>query len=181
MRKFRIALSGLLFCALLSGCASAPAPEPVKSRVRFAQRGPDVMVTVDNDILFDIGKYTLRQGAGPVLDILVTDSLSRTTKDFVVEGHTDSRGTEAGNHKLSEDRAGAVKSALVARGILSSRIKPVGFGSTQPLVKNAVSEDDHQLNRRAVILIKNELVENVKPKEIKPDSTPSLIKSLGLK
>jgi len=81
---------------------------------------------------------------------------------------------------LSTQRAESVKVALVARGIVSTRIKAEGFGAGQPIVVNAISESDHQRNRRAALLIKNEKVENIRTTSF-DEGISSLIKTLGLK
>lgn len=174
-------ISGLLVCAFVTGCATTNnSSVDAKRRIKFTQQGNDVAVTVDNDILFGLADASLTKESGPVLDVLVSDSLSRTKKNLSIEGHTDSRGTEALNKNLSKQRAEAVKTALVARGILSARIATEGYGPTRPVVQNAKSEDEHQKNRRAVILIKDERVENVRSSKLE-EGFDYFIKSLGLK
>jgi outer membrane protein OmpA-like peptidoglycan-associated protein len=64
-----------------------------------------------------------------------------------VEGHTDTKGSEAYNQKLSERRAESVKSALVQRGIHAARIETAGLGKSMP-----ISSDD-AANRRVDIVI----------------------------
>jgi outer membrane protein OmpA-like peptidoglycan-associated protein len=54
-------------------------------------------------------------------------------KRYRIEGHTDSSGNEAINHTLSEQRAAAVREALLAAGVDGSRIEVAGFGSDQPI------------------------------------------------
>lgn len=57
----------------------------------------------------------------------------------VLEGHTDSKGSEAYNQKLSEKRAAAVADALVSLGVSSDRISSVGFGESQPIADNSTA------------------------------------------
>jgi outer membrane protein OmpA-like peptidoglycan-associated protein len=64
-----------------------------------------------------------------------------------VEGHTDQVGSEAYNQKLSEQRAEAVRNALVQRGIDPIRIRSVGYGESQPISSN------NALNRRVTLRI----------------------------
>ena len=69
---------------------------------------------------------------------------------FVIEGHTDSKGDEAANQRLSERRAASVKKFLVNRYIIQpSRISPVGKGETDPLDP---SEPENEVNRRVKIV-----------------------------
>jgi OOP family OmpA-OmpF porin len=69
---------------------------------------------------------------------------------IVVEGHTDSIGSDAYNMKLSRQRAEAVKRYLVGHGTAASRITTEGFGKGQPVASNATAEGRAQ-NRRVEI------------------------------
>ena len=71
----------------------------------------------------------------------------------VVQGHTDSTGSDAHNQELSERRAGSVEAQLVQRGVDRERITSIGYGEGSPVASN---ESDHgrQLNRRVEILLR---------------------------
>jgi len=103
--------------------------------------------TFQSEFLFDFNSSTLKPGAyrevGRVANVL--NNYPQTT--IRVEGHTDSKGSEAYNQTLSERRAQAVKSALTQKGVNPPRIQIVGFGESQP-----ISSDD-VINRRVVIVI----------------------------
>ena len=103
--------------------------------------------TFQSEFLFDFDSSTLKPGAyreiGRVANVL--NNYPQTT--IRVEGHTDSKGSEAYNQTLSERRAQAVKSALTQTGVNLARIQIVGFGESQP-----ISSDD-AMNRRVVIVI----------------------------
>jgi len=71
----------------------------------------------------------------------------------VVEGNTDSKGTDAYNQKLSERRAAAVKDVLVKSGIDSSRLSTVGYGESRPVASND-TEEGRAKNRRVTIVVK---------------------------
>jgi len=66
---------------------------------------------------------------------------------MVVEGHTDSVGTEANNLVLSRLRAEAVVDYLVSRGVDAGRLEAVGFGETSPVADNDTA-GGRQINRR---------------------------------
>ena len=74
-----------------------------------------------------------------------------------LSSHTDSRGNEAYNLKLSQKRAESAKEYLVARGIAADRIEAVGYGETQ--LRNDCddsrncSEAEHQFNRRTEVKV----------------------------
>lgn len=71
---------------------------------------------------------------------------------MVVEGHTDSQGTDAGNRTLARNRAVAVRDYLVSRGVDASRIGAVGLGSSKPLVDH-LNAENRANNRRVEIVI----------------------------
>ena len=74
------------------------------------------------------------------------DETPRVTK-LRIEGHTDNSGTPAGNETLSGQRALAVKTALVAKGIKPERLLAVGFGQNKPIADNT-TEEGKTKNRR---------------------------------
>jgi outer membrane protein OmpA-like peptidoglycan-associated protein len=111
------------------------------------QQGEALLVTFPGEVLFDSGSSSLAPGAGGRLDQLA-DTLDRHPDMLViVKGHTDDEGSEAANQALSERRADAVRSYLVAKGISPARITAVGLGESQPLVTNT-SAEGRQQNRR---------------------------------
>ena len=75
-------------------------------------------------------------------------------KTVLVEGHTDSRGSEQLNMRLSLDRANAVREHLISRGIDPEHLRAVGRGEQEPLVSND-SAEGRANNRRVVLVIQN--------------------------
>jgi outer membrane protein OmpA-like peptidoglycan-associated protein len=71
---------------------------------------------------------------------------------ILVEGHTDSTGSDTYNQQLSERRADSVKTLLVQRGVQGSRISILGYGESRPVATNATPEG-RQMNRRVEIRI----------------------------
>jgi OOP family OmpA-OmpF porin len=70
----------------------------------------------------------------------------------VIEGHTDSKGSEAYNLKLSQRRAESVVRNLIGRGMDASRLKAIGYGESRPVADNSTDEG-RQRNRRVVAVI----------------------------
>ena len=104
--------------------------------------------TFKSEVLFDFDSASLKPGAYTEL-ARVAEVLKKYPQTTIrVEGHTDSTGTEEYNMELSENRAEAVKSALIQQGVGELRIESIGYGETQP-----VSSDD-AMNRRVTIVIK---------------------------
>ena len=80
--------------------------------------------------------------------------------DVVIEGHTDSTGSQAKNEKLSMDRARAVRQYLIANGTLpKTRIQAKGYGSSRPLASNKTKQG-RAMNRRIDLVIKPEMKAN---------------------
>jgi outer membrane protein OmpA-like peptidoglycan-associated protein len=124
--------------------------ELAEMRARQTERG--WVVTLNNDLLFDTGASTLKPGGERALDNLVRFLESHPERSVAIEGFTDSTGSKALNQTLSEKRAWAVKAALVARGISSTRIEARGYGPSFPVASNDTAAG-RQLNRRVEIVI----------------------------
>jgi outer membrane protein OmpA-like peptidoglycan-associated protein len=103
--------------------------------------------TFRSEFLFDFDSSTLKPGAYTEI-ARVANVLNKYPQTTIrVEGHTDSKGSEAYNQTLSEKRSLAVKIALTQRGVDPTRIQTVGFGESQPISSNDA------MNRRVVIVI----------------------------
>ena len=98
-------------------------------------------------IYFDTGKATIRDKSRPTLDEAV--KVLKDYEDLRVEitGHTDDRGRDDKNLKLSADRAAAVKQYLVDAGVAEGRIETRGAGEAEPIADNKTREG-RQKNRR---------------------------------
>lgn len=113
------------------------------------------MVLTLGDVLFDTGRAELRSGAMRTVDQLATFMQSYPERNVIVEGHTDNVGAADFNQRLSEQRAEAVREALLVRGIASNRVRVRGFGYSYPVASNA-SAEGRQRNRRVEVIISDE-------------------------
>lgn len=148
----------LLVSSLLAGCATTPPPR-VTLAVAESDRG--VMVWLPDTVLFEFGKSILDMGeAGPYLDRIAQLLRDKSASDVVLEGHTDNVGSATFNLSLSERRAGAVREALLVRGVPAARIKAVGIGFENPLAPND-TETGRKLNRRVEIILLGEKLEHL--------------------
>jgi outer membrane protein OmpA-like peptidoglycan-associated protein len=120
------------------------------------------LVLTLGDVLFDTGKATLKPGAIPSIDRLA--AFLRQSEDRVVqiEGHTDNVGSDEFNQSLSQQRADAVREALVGRGIEAGRINATGKGEGFPVASND-SAGGRQQNRRVEIILDADLLQSRSP------------------
>ena len=119
---------------------------------RQTNRG--MVVTLSN-VMFDTGKFDLREGGERVVEHLATILQQNPGHKLKVEGFTDSRGRDQRNLELSQQRGEAVKAALVAHGVSADQITTEGFGKGYPLSSNATASG-RQLNRRVEVIISND-------------------------
>ena len=113
-----------------------------------------LVITLSGSILFASNRYALLNTAMTKLD-QVAEALKAQDADkrIVVEGHTDSQGSDRINQPLSLNRANAVRTYLVTRGVDSDKITAIGMGSSRPLVDNR-SAENRANNRRVEIIIR---------------------------
>lgn len=118
----------------------------------------DKAITLNN-IYYDFNKWNIRNEAESDLTMLLTFMNNNPAAIVELSSHTDARGDDNYNLKLSQRRAQSAVDWLVARGIDESKIKPVGYGEKKPVndcVNNVkCSEEQHQLNRRTEFKVLN--------------------------
>jgi outer membrane protein OmpA-like peptidoglycan-associated protein/tetratricopeptide (TPR) repeat protein len=109
------------------------------------------------NVFFDLGKSTLRPESFVELNKLYDFLVNNPTLSIEIGGHTDTRGDDKENLKLSNDRAKAVYDYVIAKGIVANRISFKGYGETKPVISDLEisklpSEEEkemsHQSNRR---------------------------------
>ena len=115
------------------------------------------VITLDERVLFDFDKYDVRADAAQTLGELAEALVSVQANSVEIGGHTDSKGTQAYNQTLSENRARSVQEALQQRGV-TTPMHVQGYGESRPLAPNDVDGKDspanRQLNRRVEIFVK---------------------------
>ena len=105
-------------------------------------------------ILFNSGKATFQQQTFPVLQSIVAILKEYPSSKFMIEGHTDSDGSNALNQTLSENRAAAVKNYLIENGIAADRLNSAGYGETKPIDSNKTKKGKANNRRVEVKLVK---------------------------
>lgn len=107
-------------------------------------KGLDMLVT------FELDSADLTEAARQNLAVFAEMMKDRrlVSSNFVVEGHTDARGTDAYNDDLSRARAQAVKDYLVELGVAPVRLKALGFGKSKPRVDDVMDPENRRVEMR---------------------------------
>jgi outer membrane protein OmpA-like peptidoglycan-associated protein len=113
------------------------------------------MVLTLGDVLFDTGRATLKPGAMRSIDRLATFLSEHPERRVRIEGYTDSVGRDDYNQQLSEQRADAVRQALLQRNVRGERIETRGLGESDPVASNDTAAGRQQ-NRRVEVLFSDE-------------------------
>ena len=120
--------------------------------VAIRREGDLIALTLKGDVTFDVNSDVVLPGLYNELDRIAQILVKYPQTTIVVEGHTDSTGSDAYNQQLSERRAWSVQRLLVERGVNPSRITAIGYGESRPVASND-NPGGRQLNRRVEIRV----------------------------
>ncbi|HKU39873.1 MAG TPA: OmpA family protein [Polyangiales bacterium] len=112
------------------------------------------VITLAGGVLFASNKSTLLPGAQQSLDQIADALKEDESKKILIEGHTDSRGSDTMNQQLSKARADAVAAYFKTRGVADDRLTTAGLGESRPVADNNTAEGRAN-NRRVEIVIQN--------------------------
>lgn len=118
---------------------------------------PRGLVVNMQDVLFDTGKYSLKEPAREALAKISGIVISHPGLNLQVEGYTDSTGSEQFNQKLSEERANTVRDYLVSQGLNPQAVTAVGYGENYPVSSNDTAAG-RRLNRRVQLVVSGEVI-----------------------
>ena len=121
-----------------SGC---PLPE-----LKLQESEKQVVIEAVKNLEFDFNKSTIRSSSNQYLD-KVAELMKNKGYSLKLDGYTDNIGSASINQKLSKDRADAVKSYLVSKGVSSNKVETAGHGEKFPISSND-TEEGRQQNRR---------------------------------
>lgn len=120
---------------------------------QVTREGDLLAITLKGDVTFDTNSTVVRPGLYNEIDRIAQVMVQYPETQIVVQGHTDSSGSDEYNQRLSERRAETVKNLILQRGVDSSRITSMGYGESMPVASNNTPEG-RQMNRRVEIRIK---------------------------
>ena len=143
------------FASALAGAAQ-PLQAALKDLGATVQQR-QIKINLSADVLFDFDKATLRAEAKPALEKVAAVLNAYPTASALIEGHTDGKGNDAYNQRLSEQRAESVRLWLNGNGV-KTRMTTRGWGKRKPVAANvqANGADDpegRQKNRRVEITV----------------------------
>lgn len=110
------------------------------------------VLTFSDTVFFDFNKAIVREEAMSGLQEVAGLMKENPRLKIEIRGHTDAVGTEARNKTLSDDRAQAVRAALIGLGIAEGRLRARGFGYLRPVASNE-TEEGRQKNRRVEFVV----------------------------
>jgi outer membrane protein OmpA-like peptidoglycan-associated protein len=136
-----------------SEAKAARALESLNTIAQVKEEARGMVITLSGQVLFVTGKSELLPAARDQLDqVAIALKDQGSLKPMVVEGYTDSVGSDAANQKLSKDRAESVRAYLVSKGVPSDKITAVGKGKANPVASNDTPEGRAN-NRRVEIIV----------------------------
>jgi outer membrane protein OmpA-like peptidoglycan-associated protein len=163
----RTVWAALVIGAAVMGCsgkaqikvAAAP-PPPAAKPVPKAEPAPEPpkisYLTISDRIQFEPGRAVLLEPSKKVLDEVVNTLAEHADIDLVeIQGHTDWIGLETQNQTLSANRADAVRTYLIARGVTAERLVTHGYGEMKPIADNTRAQG-RETNRRVSFKVKRQ-------------------------
>lgn len=120
------------------------------------REGEGIIVKFDSGILFDFDKSALKAEAKKNIQSLAASINNYPGTDIKIIGHTDNKGSEQYNLKLSERRGEAVKAYAISQGVPSSRLVTEGKGFSEPIADNATEEGRAQNRRVEIVIVAND-------------------------
>ena len=131
------------------GCPKVVAPV-APAAVDNSQVASDIQAAL-KDLLFNLGKSTVRPESVSKLDLAANLIKSTNGGSFLLIGHTDKKGSDAANLKLSQLRAAEVVKELVKRGVAPSQLKSKGVGEAEATVPETASDAERLQDRKVEV------------------------------
>jgi len=139
----------------IAATARSRALEQELAALKASDTERGLVMTLQEGVLFEYDKAELKAGAMRSLEPLITFLREHPDRTLLIEGHTDSTGSDSYNSDLSQRRAEAVRGFLASNGVNADRIVARGYGESYPVTTNA-TEAGRQQNRRVEVVIAHE-------------------------
>lgn len=153
---------GAIFGAMIGGAAGALIGKYMDNQTEELQNdlkgakveriGEGIKITFDSGILFGFDSSQLTEPSKKNIEDLARVLNKYDDTEILIEGHTDNKGADEYNQKLSEERAASVVNQLTARNVANKRFTIVGHGESMPVASNETEEGRKQ-NRRVEVAI----------------------------
>ena len=141
----------LLVAAVWLSSLPAIAAADVAAPARVAVRGD--RIELGEPIYFDTGKATIKPQSHALLDEVVRALADNAWIELVEVGvHSDERGADAYNLRITDERAAAIRADLVAHGVAATRVAARGYGETRPVCSEH-NEACWSRNRRVELVV----------------------------
>ncbi|MDH5337546.1 MAG: OmpA family protein, partial [Nitrospira sp.] len=121
------------------------------TQVREEPRG--VVVTLPGNIFFNVNKADVKPAMQMQLTKIAKALAAVPDQNLLIEGHTDSVGSNEYNQSLSESRAQSVQTILLAGGIAAERMDIKGYGESKPIADNDTPSGQAQNRRVEIVLV----------------------------
>lgn len=162
---------GVLLGAVIGGAAGAYIGNYMDKQAAEIERdiagarvervGEGIKITFSSGIMFDVDKAMLKDQYKGEIRELATILNKYEDTNILLEGHTDSTGSEAYNLDLSNRRAQAVANYLATQNVNAARFSIMGYGESQPIASNEIPEGRAQNRRVEVAIYANEKLKKV--------------------
>jgi len=139
----------------VAATARSQALEQELAALKASDTERGLVMTLQEGVLFEYNKAELKSGAMRSLEPLITFLREHPDRTLLIEGHTDSTGSDSYNLDLSQQRAEAVRGFLASNGINADRVSARGYGESYPVTTNT-TEAGRQQNRRVEVVIAHE-------------------------
>ncbi len=153
---------GAIFGAMIGGAAGALIGKYMDKQTEELEKdlegaevervGEGIKITFDSGLLFGFDSSNLTEASKKNIEDLAKTLNEYDDTEILIEGHTDNKGAEEYNQKLSEERAASVVNQLTARNVANKRFTIVGHGESMPVASNETEEGRKQ-NRRVEVAI----------------------------
>ena len=162
---------GILLGAVIGGAAGAFIGNYMDKQAAEIERdiagarvervGEGIKITFSSGIMFDVDRAVLKDQYKGEISELATILNKYEDTNILLEGHTDSTGTEEYNLELSKKRSQSVANYLATRNVNPTRFTKMGYGESQPIASNETSQGRAQNRRAEVAIYANEKLKKV--------------------